>query len=190
MRRKYFLRGMGIGIVITALIFTVAYFFNNDSMSTSEIIKQAEALGMIMPEEAKNENNNKSKDETKNNDKTTTITDSGAKVTTENKTGDEVEEPPKETSSTTKANEDKKTETSTKVTKSESSENVVSFSVRGGESSNAVAANLYKAGLVKNPNSFNTFLEKNGYDKNIHPGTYSIREGASEDSIAKILTGN
>ena len=47
MKRKYFLRGMGLGIFVTALLFTIAALFTNSGMSDAQIINEAKKLGMV-----------------------------------------------------------------------------------------------------------------------------------------------
>ena len=49
MRFKYYLRGAGIGVILTTLIFTIAFAVYKPTLSDDEIIKKAEALGMEMP---------------------------------------------------------------------------------------------------------------------------------------------
>lgn len=47
MKAKYYLRGMGIGIFITALIFGIALVFYRPKMSEDEIRREAAKLGMV-----------------------------------------------------------------------------------------------------------------------------------------------
>ena len=49
MRLKYYLRGAGIGVILTTLIFTIAFAVYKPTLSDDEIMKKAEALGMEMP---------------------------------------------------------------------------------------------------------------------------------------------
>ncbi len=49
MKRKYYLRGLGFGILITALVFT---FAGPSEMTEEEIIKRAEELGYVKAEES------------------------------------------------------------------------------------------------------------------------------------------
>ncbi len=51
MRAKFFLKGMGIGVTVTALIFTIAFALNPPTMSDEEIIARAKMLGMVESEE-------------------------------------------------------------------------------------------------------------------------------------------
>lgn len=47
MKLKYYLRGMGIGVLLTAIIMGVALGGNNTKMSDAEVIKRARQLGMV-----------------------------------------------------------------------------------------------------------------------------------------------
>lgn len=49
MRFKYYLRGAGIGVILTTLIFTIAFAVYKPTLSDDEIMKKAEALDMEMP---------------------------------------------------------------------------------------------------------------------------------------------
>ncbi len=63
MRAKYFLKGMGIGVTVTALIFTVAFALNPPTLSDEEVIARAKTLGMIESDETM-ENQEDIKEET------------------------------------------------------------------------------------------------------------------------------
>ena len=63
------------------------------------------------------------------------------------------------------------------------------FSVKSGETSSTVSANLYKAGLVDNPTQFDRYLEQHNYDNYVQNGDFSIKKGSTYEEIAKILTG-
>lgn len=51
MKLKYYLRGAGVGIIISTFIFSISLLFYQPSVSESEIKKEAEKLGMVLPEE-------------------------------------------------------------------------------------------------------------------------------------------
>lgn len=56
MNLKYFLRGLGSGAVITALILSIAHSSDGNALSDEEIIRRAEQLGMVQQEELLSEN--------------------------------------------------------------------------------------------------------------------------------------
>lgn len=51
MKLKYYLRGLGIGIIVTTIILMICFSRQKSSVSDEEIMKRAAELGMIMPEE-------------------------------------------------------------------------------------------------------------------------------------------
>lgn len=51
MKLKYYLRGLGIGIFVTAIVMGIA-FGNKKTLTNEEIIKQAKELGMVMKDDS------------------------------------------------------------------------------------------------------------------------------------------
>lgn len=45
MRFKYYLRGAGIGVILTTLIFTIAFAVYKPTLSDDEIMQKAEGTG-------------------------------------------------------------------------------------------------------------------------------------------------
>lgn len=56
MKLKYYLRGAGIGIIISTFIFSISLLFYQPSMSEADIKKEAEKLGMVVQETKLKEN--------------------------------------------------------------------------------------------------------------------------------------
>ena len=52
MRLKYYLRGLGLGIIFAVFIMMVGYRNHGSSMSDSQIIEKAKALGMVETEDS------------------------------------------------------------------------------------------------------------------------------------------
>ena len=53
MKLKYYLRGVGIGLIVATLILMIASaLHSNKDMSDEEIIARAEELGMVMKADA------------------------------------------------------------------------------------------------------------------------------------------
>ena len=62
MKLKYYLRGLGIGIIITTLVLMIAYSGHKTELTDEEIIARAEALGMVMEEDPLFSNSESHKD--------------------------------------------------------------------------------------------------------------------------------
>ena len=51
MKLKYYLRGLGIGIIVTTIILVSCFSMQKPKMTDAQIIEKASQLGMIMPEQ-------------------------------------------------------------------------------------------------------------------------------------------
>lgn len=65
----------------------------------------------------------------------------------------------------------------------------VRFEIKGGEYSDRVSKKLEEAGLIDDAAAFNDFLIKENYDNSIIPGTYEIPKDSVYEEIALILMG-
>ena len=52
MKLKYYLRGLGIGIIVTTILLMIAFALHKPTMSDADIIARAKQLGMVMPDAA------------------------------------------------------------------------------------------------------------------------------------------
>ena len=163
MKRKYFVRGLGVGILFGALIMFAAYMTSGKNrMSDEDVIKRAQELGMVKQSEYVLESDVTSQE-------TTT-----EEITTEATTEKATTEAP----TTTEKATTEKADTSTQTT----------VTISSGMSSEAIASALANAGLVDDASKFNSFLVANGYDMKLETGNFSLETGMSYEEIAKILT--
>lgn len=192
MKLKYYLRGLGIGILITTVILSLAGI-GRKNMTDEEVVKRAKELGMVestllsdLPDQTKAEEVRPTEPETSLQPET-----SEQEISAEPETSEpEVSPEPEESASTPEtpvapeetpvSPEDGNPDTPAGET--------VTLVIGRGESSTTVSKNLQKAGIVEDAAAFDRFLCNNGYDKKIITGTYEIPYGASEEEIAKIIT--
>ncbi len=180
MKLKYYLRGLGIGILITTVILSLAGI-GRKNMTDEEVVKRAKELGMVestllsdLPDQTKAEEVRPTEPETP--EPETSLQPETSEQ--ENSAEPETSEP--ETSEPEVSPEDGNPDTPAGET--------VTLIIGRGESSTTVSKNLKKAGIVEDAAAFDRFLCNNGYDKKIITGTYEIPYGASEEEIAKIIT--
>lgn len=189
MRLKYYLRGLGIGIVVTAVIMGVSANRPGPVMTDEQIIARAKELGMVEQEGILAEI-------------------AGESVAAVDQTEDEKAEAPKQEEAKAEAPKQEeakaeapeqeeakaempKTETADQETaKQETVQKTASVvvSIYPGEGSYTVSRKLAALGLVESADIYDKFLCQNGYDKKLCTGNYTITEGATADEIARILT--
>lgn len=177
MKRKYFLRGLGIGIIVTALLLCISY---RKQMTEMAIIEKAKSLGMIFPEKSE-EISGSAVDVAENAEPVQTP--EPTTQPTENPTVTPEVEPTKEPEVT---KEPTTTQKPAKPSKTKSEQ--VTIKVVSGMDSSAVAKKLEKAGIIKSASKLDSYLVKNGYANRIVVGTHKFVKGADFKEIAKILT--
>lgn len=174
MKLKYYLRGLGIGILVTAAILTIVYH-TKGSMSDSQIMKRAAQLGMVM---ASTEDDTLFAQTTQVD---TTIEETGTISVEETTTVVET------TEAVTEASTEKPTEAPTEApTEPAAAETVLTISP--GMYSESVSAELVRLGIITNQKEFNSYLVNNGYAECIQTGDFKIKADMSYDEIARIIT--
>lgn len=178
MKLKYYLRGLGIGILVTAAILTIVYH-TKGSMSDSQIKKRAAQLGMVM---ASTEEDTLFAQTTQAD---TTIEETGT-ISVEETTM-VVETTEAVTEAPTEKPTEKPTEAPTeKPTEPAAAEAVLTISP--GMYSESVSAELTRLGIITNQKEFNSYLVNNGYAERIQTGDFKVKADMSYDEIARIIT--
>ena len=187
MKLKYYLRGLGIGIICTAIIMGIALSGNKkETMTDTEIIERARLLGMVMPEETeepseaedgqKQPEDKKSKPEEPENGKSQDLTKDKTSDGSKTDNADENENKAED-------NSDK----SQSVNKPGSSQGTVQFEIKSGEFSDTISNKLFQAGLISDAEAFNKYLTQKGADQNLRVGVYEIPMGSTQDEIIEIF---
>jgi len=216
MNLKYYLRGLGIGIIVTALIMGIVTGGKGRSLSDEEIIKRAEQLGMTMEsdvlsealpeaeeEEAPMQEDASAQAELQDNAMEDGEQDpqnaeaapqeeeaeEGTEQQTEESIPDEEAEEslPEESQQDGTEGADTAPEGEALQEADDQAEKEIPISISGGEGSMSVCRKLQEAGLVASASEFDTFLCQNGYDKKLKAGDFEIPEQADPEQIARIL---
>lgn len=192
MRSKYFLRGMGVGILVTVMIFAVSLVFYEPSMSDEEIIEKATALGMVRVEDESGTDSlddENTEEQKKDSESESESEESGSSSSDSSETGSTTEEYQADSAQNDSSNTDAQPQnTDTSSSQEKSSDSLINFTVSSGEGSFKISENLYRAGLIDDPNTFNKYLEDMGYDDTIRTGTYNIPSGSSYEEIANAIS--
>lgn len=178
MKLKYYLRGLGIGILVTAAILTIVYH-TKGSMSDSQIKKRAAQLGMVM---ASTEDDTLFAQTTQAN---TTIEETGTISVEETTTVVET------TEAVTEAPTEKPTEKPTEAPTEKPTEPAAAkavLTISPGMYSESVSAELVRLGIITNQKEFNSYLVNNGYAERIQTGDFKVKADMSYDELARIIT--
>lgn len=229
MEKKYYFRGLGLGIIVTAVIMGIALSGSRQGqMTDDEIIARAKKLGMIedsslLASSGDEENEAEEAGEQEAAEPETVKPPVKLDVAVADpkpaEASEETPEADSESSADTKPEADSKPSVDTKpeadskpaadtneMTKqdddttapassttsaasSTTSAAAKSVTIVSGDGSFTVAKKLAEAGVVNSAATFDTFLCQNGYDKRLRTGTFQIPANASDEQIARIVTG-
>ena len=200
MKLKYYLRGVGTGILFATIILFISYSYK---MSDGQIKKRAEELGMVMSTEEQNSSNliNNSTDKA---EKPTGEEESTSKQPTneEPSTKEPASEEPsseepsseepttKEPSTKEPASEETTTKepTSEQTTTNSNQSVTCTLTVTNRTGSDDVAYMLAQAGIIEDAEEFNEYLISNGYAYRIQNGTFTFKKGMTYKEMADYLT--
>lgn len=214
MKLRYYLRGLGIGIVITAFLMGFTKGSAKETLSDDEIIARAEALGMVQSSVLSSDLNHEEQGEDgvtvsyntaldepdiaalPDSAGTDQTGDAAGVVDTEatDKTADaadtvdseKVADATGDSEGSTKASDTDVADNSTKATDTTGAA-TITVTINSGDGSDTVARHLAELGVITDAGDFDRYLCQNGYDKKLATGNHEINAGAGYQEIAEIL---
>lgn len=168
MKLKYYLRGIGIGMIVTTLILMVSGVIHNNNLSDEKIIKEALKLGMVMPESTEEKDS------------------LWVRNTEEESEANEPEEDTTETDTQT-PDEESLDEEPTDAVSDNGQREMVEFIIEPTSTATLVSQNLYQAGLVDSAEAFLSHLQENDYTHSIRTGVFYIPQNASYEEICDVI---
>ena len=203
MKLKYYLRGLGIGIIVTAVIMGVSKDNSPVEMTDAQIVERAKELGMIdgvlsQLEDEKTPGQEKPAEVEKASE-AEKLAEAEKVPETEKSAEAEKQQPQEkpleaekeqETEKQPEMEKQPKLEKKPEAEKEPEAEIVkkVVVTVYPGEGSYTVSRKLAELGLVESADIYDKFLCQNGYDKKICTGNHEVEIGMTADEIARALT--
>ena len=217
MNLKHYLRGLGMGILVTAVI--LGFTGKTEKMTDAEIKIRAAQLGMVeetvLSDLAADEKATGESKESRVEGSKASQEEGQTQIETEEELSSEETEEKEEASSGNPGNEEENNEEASSEAaqgegradteaSSDSSdrrdttgaeaneiitqeENYVIFTIEPGENSSSVTKKLQTAGLIESVEEYNKYLSENDYTRKLKSGSHKIPIGASGEQIAKIL---
>lgn len=184
MKLKYYLRGLGIGIIVTTIILVSCFSMQKPKMTDAQIIEKASQLGMIMPEQdsvvaAETETTEPEETQQKNEqqvaaEETQQETEQQTEVPKEQATEETQQDAPSEDTENAESEEPAQQEPFTLV-------------VNRGDVCRTMCENLAANGVIDDSEGLRKYLSEVGYASFISAGTYQIPYHASYEEITNIL---
>lgn len=188
MKGKYFIRGIGAGLILAALILWIGLRctggFTDQAAVSGDTASRTEAVS------AESTTTEKETAEVQTTEKQTTerqSTEAETETTEAETTGDTTTEAGTTEEETTEA-ETTEAESTEAETTEQAASGDTEITIVAGMGSEDASRLLYEAGAVKDAYAYDAYLIQNGYASRILVGTFHIPAGASEEEIANIIT--
>ena len=191
MRLKYYLRGLGLGIIFTCLMFML--FSNKKADNTDQLDKnqQLETTTETLSNQTSGDDKNDiandeavsgSADVQNNTDAEDDVSaqnNADAQNTADNQTG------ASDTTDTSNQTDDSNItgETGTGDVQDE----YVTLVIEKGDIARDVAESLYEDGIIDDAESFRKYLGETGVSRTLHAGEYNIKVGSTYEEIVELL---
>ena len=208
MKRKYYMRGLGFGILITTLVFS---FINSGKPTDEEVIKRAEELGYVIPEasstpgldlEGLKEKNTPAPTNTTAPSPTPTTVPTEAPKATLTPTPEPTKTPePTETVTPAPTNTNTPTSTPTPTTAPTETPTPTETPVPTpqvvkaqiivvkGNTASKVCKMIEEAGIIEEWEALRDYLKKRDLVNEINVGKFTLSSDMSFEEITKIITG-
>ena len=184
MKLKYYLRGLGIGIIVTTILLMIAFALHKPTMSDADIIARAKHEEPLQDTETTESTEVTAVPETEAAQIEEQTTEVAANIE-EPVTAEETENPESEMTDT---------EVATEVSSEANEENNTAVNaapytlvVNRGDVCRIVCENLQANGVVDDAEAFRKFLGQKGFASSISVGSYSIPYGLDYEEIYQIL---
>ncbi len=174
MKLKYFLRGLGVGIIFTVMVLGISGGnVEKETLTDNEIMARARELGMVTKDEKLEETLSQILDNQLANEE-----DNSAETEKEETNAADTETSGGETQESVLPDplEEEETKVVSKVTISE------------GMSSRQVATAFKQLGIIDDAEAFDAYLCNNGYALRIGVGTFTIEGKPDYAELARIIT--
>ena len=218
MKLRYYMRGLGIGVIVAAVLMGIALGGDKEKLSDAEIMARAKELGMVessvladlgkekepqLPQQSQEmEENTDQSEQSKEDQEGSTSQPEQSKEDQEESTSQPEQSKEDQEGSTSQPEQSKEDQNeNTNVpgqndseqnqnpsSEQDTEDEYVTLVIERGESSVSVSRSLAQLGLVESAKAYDRYLCENGYDKLIRVGTHKIKVGSTEEEIAEIIS--
>ncbi len=185
MRLKYYLRGLGLGIIFTCLMFML--FSNktaNNNTDQKDIYNQIDAATETISNQTGSSDKTDTLDDTDTSDEPDAQNDISAPDSAEAQNNTDVQDNPNVQDNTDVQNPDAQNNTDTTA---DVQDEYVTLVIEQGDIARDVAESLYEDGIIDDVESFRKYLGETGVSKTLHAGEYNIKVGSTYEEIVELL---
>lgn len=194
MKAKYFLRGLGAGILLATIVLFAVYSYR---YSDSKIIQRAKELGMVYDSKEQDADDEKPASaavkettaelETKGASAETTTEPETKETQAETTTEPETKEPPTETTTEPEIATQPATKATTAAVTGENTGDSIKVTIPSGTKATTLAQELENLKVVESAEDFKNFLIENNYTHRLLSGEFYLNAGMSYEEIISVI---
>ena len=192
MRLKYYLRGLGLGIIFTCLMFML--FSNktaNNNTDQTDIYNQIDAATETISNETGSGENNDTANDASVTDDTDVQNDANVSDNLEAQNGQDTQNNPQAQDNAEVQNSADNQTDDSNITGETGTDDVqdeyVTLVIEKGDIARDVAESLYEDGIIDDVESFRKYLGETGVSRTLHAGEYYIKVGSTYEEIVELL---
>lgn len=180
MKLKYYLRGMGIGIIVTTIILAISFSRREVEISDEEIMARAAALGMVMQQKDEEPDITEEQEYMDAEPDAETEPASDADIAANVSTEDEIN---------TEQEADTELGVPDEKTAAEGSEGNGTYRlvIQRGDVCRVVCETLAENGVIDDAEALRAYLFELGYANSLSIGAYDIPYGLTMEDVAQII---
>lgn len=172
MRLKYYLRGLGLGIIFTCVILMI--FSNGNKSKDTSVVEDSN--GIELTEAVGNDFDSNEEEEQ-------SVTDESNNDENDSNANDEIQSLDENINKTI----DDQTVNEITGDSGELESEYVSLVIEQGDIARDVAEKLYEDGIINDVEAFRKYLGETGVSHTLHAGEYQIKVGATFEEIVEVL---
>lgn len=194
MKAKYFLRGLGAGILLATIVLFAVYSYR---YSDSKIIQRAKELGMVYDSKEQDADDEKPASaavkettaelETKGASAETTTEPETKETQAETTTEPETKEPPTETTTEPEIATQPAAKATTAAVTGENTGDSIKVTIPSGTKATTLAQELENLKVVESAEDFKNFLIENNYTHRLLSGEFYLNAGMSYEEIISVI---
>ena len=191
MRLKYYLRGLGLGIIFTCLMFMLFSNKKADNTDQMDVNQQLETTTETLSSQTSGDDKN----DTANDEAVSGAadvqnnTDADADVNAQNNA--DAQNPADNQAGASDATDTSNQTDDSDITGETGTDDVqdeyVTLVIEKGDIARDVAESLYENGIIDDVESFRKYLGETGVSRTLHAGEYNIKVGSTYEEIVELL---
>lgn len=191
MRLKYYLRGLGLGIIFTCLMFMLFSNKKADNTDQMDVNQQMETTTETLSSQTSGDDKN----DTANDEAVSggadvqNNTDAEADVNAQNNTDAQnpADNQTGESDTTDTSNQTDDSDITGETGTDDVQDEYVTLVIEKGDIARDVAESLYEDGIIDDVESFRKYLGETGVSRTLHAGEYNIKVGSTYEEIVELL---